>query len=337
MLFSELDKELLLSKITSSTSLKVYVFDMDEEQVVYTNNSIVESLGYTREQVKTFGKNVLQEILHPEDLANAEDRMQRLSSLKDDEEYILVQRYKKSTGEYGWFKNTRSVFKRNALGEVQQVIGIMHEVTEEVDNLKKLHDTQDRFKAIFNSTSDFNFFVDKDFNIITLNQAAILYTEKYAGMKLFPGINLKMAMHDSMHADADIALQQSLQGEIVDITKEYLSATGENIWFRAKFFPVYDEQFKTITGVNVNMRDVTKSVQAKVELEHQNIQLKEIARINSHEIRRPLANILGLIEMLGHYQDDLSSDLKDLIQLLHQSSSELDAVVKKIVVTASKK
>ena len=58
MLFSELDKELLLSKITSSTSLKVYVFDMDEEQVVYTNNSIVESLGYTREQVKTFGKNV---------------------------------------------------------------------------------------------------------------------------------------------------------------------------------------------------------------------------------------------------------------------------------------
>jgi PAS domain-containing protein len=119
---------------------------------------------------------------------------------------------------------------------VQQVIGIMHEVTEEVDNLKKLHDTQDRFKAIFNSTSDFNFFVDKDFNIITLNQAAILYTEKYAGMKLFPGINLKMAMHDSMHADADIALQQSLQGEIVDITKEYLSATGENIWFRAKFF-----------------------------------------------------------------------------------------------------
>jgi signal transduction histidine kinase len=94
---------------------------------------------------------------------------------------------------------------------------------------------------------------------------------------------------------------------------------------------------KTITGVNVNMRDVTKSVQAKVELEHQNIQLKEIARINSHEIRRPLANILGLIEMLGHYQDDLSSDLKDLIQLLHQSSSELDAVVKKIVVTASKK
>ena len=144
-------------------------------------------------------------------------------------------------------------------------------------------------------------------------------------------------MHNSMHADADISLQQSLQGEIVDITKEYLSANGENVWFRAKFFPVYDEVDKTITGINVNMRDITKTVQAKMALEQQNIQLKEIARINSHEIRRPLANILGIIEVLGHYQDEFSSDIKDLMYLLHQSSTELDEVVRKIVVTASRK
>jgi signal transduction histidine kinase len=146
-----------------------------------------------------------------------------------------------------------------------------------------------------------------------------------------------MAMHSSMHNDAELALDLALKGEIIDITKEYESTSGENIWFRAKFFPVYDEVDKTITGINVNMRDITKTVQAKMALEQQNIQLKEIARINSHEIRRPLANILGIIEMLGHYQDEFSSDIKDLMYLLHQSSTELDEVVRKIVVTASRK
>lgn len=337
LLLSEFDKELLLSQLISTKNLQVYIYDIMLERIVYKNKSIAESFGYTTEDVIRLGKNIIEAILHPDDFINKDERIRHLSNLKDDEEYTVVERYKKATGEFGWFRNTRRVLKRNDAGEVQQVVGVINEVTDEVANLKKLHDTEDRFKAIFNSTSDFNFFVDKNFNILTLNQAASLYTEKYSGVKLQQGVNLKMAMHSSMHNDAELALDLALKGEIIDITKEYESTSGESIWFRAKFFPVYDEVDKTITGINVNMRDITKTVQAKMALEQQNIQLKEIARINSHEIRRPLANILGIIEMLGHYQDEFSSDIKDLMYLLHQSSTELDEVVRKIVVTASRK
>jgi hypothetical protein len=63
LLFSELDKELLLSKFTSSTSLQCMFYDMDEEEVVYTNKSIVESLGYTTEDVIRLGKNIIEAIL----------------------------------------------------------------------------------------------------------------------------------------------------------------------------------------------------------------------------------------------------------------------------------
>ena len=337
MNLSDINNELLLTKLVDITSLQIYVYDIEENKILYTNRSIVRGLGYTTDDLIQFGEQILEKVLHPEDLANFPKRIEKLSALKDEEELLVEERYKKASGVYGWFRNTRKVFKRNANGTVQQVIGCIHEITEQINNQKKLQATEDKFKAIFNSTSDFNFFVDKDLNIITLNQAAILYTEKYAGIKLLPGDNLTIAMPPEMKVDALMAMQVALQGEIVDSTKEYKSVDGKNIWFRAKFFPVYDELQNTITGVNVNMRDVTKTVHSSIALEQQNKQLKEIARINSHEIRRPLANILGLIEMLGHYENELTDDIKDLIDLLHQSSAELDEVVKRIVSTASKK
>lgn len=315
----------------------MYVYDIESNQIVYTNGSIVHSLGYTSEDLVKFKDQILEKVLHPDDLLNFPQRILQLSKLKDDEELVVEERYRKATGEYGWYRNTRKVFKRNTHGAVQQVMGCVHEITDQINSQKKLQATEDKFRAIFNSTSDFNFFVDKDLNIITLNQAAILYTEKYAGVKLLPGDNLKLAMPFEMQQDALAAMQLALTGEIVDSTKQYNSVEGKNIWFRAKFFPVYDDLHQQITGVNINMRDVTKTVHSSIALEQQNKQLKEIARINSHEIRRPLANILGLIEMLGHYENELTDDIKDLIDLLHQSSAELDEVVKRIVTTASKK
>lgn len=328
---------MLFAKLVEITSLQVYVFDIELNEVVYTNRSIVHGLGYTSEDLIKFKDQILEQVLHPDDLLNFPHRIEQLSQLQDHEELVVEERYRKATGEYGWFRNTRKVFCRNVDGTVKQVMGCVHEITDQINSQKKLQATEDKFRAIFNSTSDFNFFVDKDLNILTLNQAAILYTEKYAGVKLLPGDNLKLAMPPEMQQDALAAMQLALTGEIVDSTKQYNSVDGKNIWFRAKFFPVYDDLHQQITGVNINMRDVTKTVQSSIELEHQNKQLKEIARINSHEIRRPLANILGLIEMLSHYKNELAEDVIDLVDLLHQSSLELDEVVKRIVSTASKK
>ncbi len=57
--------------------------------------------------------------------------------------------------------------------------------------------------------------------------------------------------------------------------------------------------------------------------------LKEIAFNQSHVIRRPLANILGLAMILEKMEVD--QNLKNIIRMLLESSQELDAVIKDIV------
>lgn len=57
--------------------------------------------------------------------------------------------------------------------------------------------------------------------------------------------------------------------------------------------------------------------------------LKEIAWNNSHEIRRPLSNILGLTKLLNT-DPDIPQAQAELLQLLEKSAVELDEIIIKI-------
>ena len=58
--------------------------------------------------------------------------------------------------------------------------------------------------------------------------------------------------------------------------------------------------------------------------------LSEIANAQSHEVRAPLARILGLVNLFD--KNDSKSDInKDVIKYIHVSALELDLVIKKIV------
>ncbi|WP_316815958.1 PAS domain S-box protein [Pedobacter nyackensis] len=57
--------------------------------------------------------------------------------------------------------------------------------------------------------------------------------------------------------------------------------------------------------------------------------LKEIAWTNSHEIRKPISNILGLIEIMKTESPNQPTD-PELLKMLVSSAYELDGIVKKI-------
>lgn len=63
--------------------------------------------------------------------------------------------------------------------------------------------------------------------------------------------------------------------------------------------------------------------------------MQEIAHIQSHELRGPLASIMGLVGLFDDkYPDD--SFNKDIIKKLKISSEKLDAVIFQIVAKAEK-
>lgn len=75
--------------------------------------------------------------------------------------------------------------------------------------------------------------------------------------------------------------------------------------------------------------DITEKVLADQKIKNQIRELKEIARIQSHEIRSPLSNILGLVNLLESGMPEETS--REIYSHLKKSATDLDTLVCDIV------
>jgi signal transduction histidine kinase len=83
--------------------------------------------------------------------------------------------------------------------------------------------------------------------------------------------------------------------------------------------------------IGIQLFDVV-SITAQ-EYEEQQRLLEKISWVQSHKVRKPLANILALSELISKNAND---EDKLIIKMLYDSSKELDEVVKEIVELSSK-
>lgn len=78
------------------------------------------------------------------------------------------------------------------------------------------------------------------------------------------------------------------------------------------------------------VQDVTEQQQYLQMLEAQNEKLKEIAWIQSHKVRGPVANILGLTELLNMDEPADPDNLK-VLEDIHKAADSLDHIVRSLI------
>ncbi len=88
-----------------------------------------------------------------------------------------------------------------------------------------------------------------------------------------------------------------------------------------------DQQAIRLSGFNMDVTGQKRQAQA---LALQNKRLIEIAWMQSHEVRGPLARLMGLINLIAGCQADLKL-LNDLLKQVMVNAHELDAIIRKIV------
>lgn len=123
--------------------------------------------------------------------------------------------------------------------------------------------------------------------------------------------------------------RQSWHGEI-----ELKRKDGGLIQVHATKSPVMDDN-NNITAIIGVCKDITERKTVHKKLVKQNNQFRQIARLQSHAVRRPLANMLGLIDLVQYYADKKEfEEVLYLINLLKQSSEDLDDIIRRIVLKA---
>ena len=125
-------------KITDSTPNLLYIFDLKTNRNVYCNSFITELLGYTPTQLRKFKDGIVEELIHPEDIALLQQHFQDCLSLKE-ENYLEVEyRIKNNNGQWHWLHDKNTIFTRNSEGEPEQILGIAQDITETKELNQKL-------------------------------------------------------------------------------------------------------------------------------------------------------------------------------------------------------
>lgn len=108
----------------------------------------------------------------------------------------------------------------------------------------------------------------------------------------------------------------------------YLCADGSYKYVADRGYLILDDELGPVRMLGA-IQDVHKVETYQQLLEKKNEKLKEIAWLNSHEVRRPLCNITGVIPILKSSIGDPGTVAK-LVSMLEVSAEELDEVVSRI-------
>jgi len=84
-----------------------------------------------------------------------------------------------------------------------------------------------------------------------------------------------------------------------------------------------------IIGVNCIVRDITEQRMQLLKIQQQNERLKEIAWIQSHKVRGPVASILGLISLVRQESEDPHNF--EIVEMLHKATEDLDNIIREVV------
>ncbi|HNN32138.1 MAG TPA: PAS domain S-box protein, partial [Chitinophagaceae bacterium] len=210
----------------------------------------------------------------------------------------------------------------NESGEVVE-FGGFGVSTSSVRKAKEEHKvTQQKLVALLNSTVESFYYLDKNMNVLAFNSGAKYKTMLYYNIELQEGFYFPKLLVPGTEENFYKQFSNALKGVENYIEDKISYSNGKSIWYKMSCKPVYDDK-NNIMGVALSFLNID-------DIKNAELRLKKIAWQQSHNVRKPLSNILGLVNLLKE-DKDIAPNIKDLIDLLDVSAKELDDIIKSII------
>lgn len=179
-----------------------------------------------------------------------------------------------------------------------------------------------RIRAFFESSSTCHLLIDSDFRVIHFNRALADFVLETSGTEVRPGQRLSDFINREYALDFEANFRRGLQGEPTTIERE-LHYTDRSIWWYITYEPAFAPD-GSIIGVSCNATNINDRKRYEQKILAQNEALRKVAFFQSHELRRPVASIIGLV---GLMQSTGPEGLGELVRLLNSAAKELDGKI----------
>ncbi len=297
-------------------------------ELLYGNHAYFKLHGYTLEEM-TPNRDFIFKAVYPDDhaiIAGAyADIIEKGSA-------DVMYRYIHKDGSIKTLR-VQAVLKTGEDGKPDTINGITIDITKEKELLDKIQDSEHKLKATINNTKDLIWSVDTELCIIFCNQPYKDFFKWLCDKEIHEGDYVLADWRTDEFKEQRVRdYQRALNGASF-ITEIIEQKDGTNLYFEISSSPIRDRDGRVI-GVNCISRNVTEQKINLHKIQRQNDKLLEIAWVQSHKVRGPVANILGLISLfdIGRFTPD---DHGKALVSLKAATEELDKIIREVVASAN--
>jgi PAS domain S-box-containing protein len=267
----------------------------------------------------------LLKIIHTADLDKFKNAID--NTIKQGTDFDLVHRlYLRSEVKY-----VRQLGKLEYLdGKPYKIRGTMQDITELKlieSERNKISDENKRLGTIVTRINNMVVILNTESRITWVNKAF----EKFTGYSLGEVAGLKPSQFmwgpdtnpdDTHYVDNAESNKEVFSVDLINYTK-----SGQKYWVNIEFTPLFDDD-NTFIGYIAIQNDITVRKEKEEEILKQNTLLKDVAWLSSHELRRPVASILGLMQLIKDAESPSEKD--QYVEYLDQCAVQLDDIIHNI-------
>ncbi|MBF2026898.1 MAG: PAS domain-containing protein [Oscillatoriales cyanobacterium C42_A2020_001] len=129
---------------TSLRSSVVYVYDLVEQQTLYSSGSVVALLGFNPIDVERLAELGLAMLIHPDDLQSISDYFQQLVTLQEGEVMAIDYRMQRADRTWCWLRSQETLLVQAENEVPLQVLGLIQDLTPKFTAKLEKHLIDDR-------------------------------------------------------------------------------------------------------------------------------------------------------------------------------------------------
>ena len=296
--------------IVTDTNLNIKAFNARAKDLIFVNTLRTELevgtnlMDYIEPQRNTFFKEVIDKVLSGE--------------------VVEYERGHETIRGPKWIRYAVFPVKEDSVVTGLCIAGRDNTQTVEAEN--QLKNSQRLYQTLVQEGSDLINVIDFDGNYKHLSESlnSVLYNkaDEFIGKNAF----------ELVHPDDRDKLREEFQAlHTVKRAKSspYRFHVGNNQyrWIETVATNLMDDP--GIEGIVINSHDITDTINHLQAIERQNTLLQEIAWLQAHKVRAPVASILGIIDL---FNIELGApEQKELVRMLKQSAVQLDNIIREII------
>jgi PAS domain S-box-containing protein len=206
-----------------------------------------------------------------------------------------------------------------------------NQVKDQTQTIKEgnisLMECKNKLKSILDCTNDIYILFDLDYNIQLFNTKA----EQEIKLLFNKPIKLNSNFLSTIFPEYAISFKEDISKALTNgnykIDRQIKTSEEQIFWYELRYYCFYDTE-NELKGISFNAKSIDDHKKAEEKVTKQIKTLGEIAWFQSHELRKPLANILGILPLIE--PDSSHPENEKLINYLFQETKNLDNLIKTI-------